>query len=97
LICQVYYCRSEGLDEEGGVSLFQCSECGGCENTALAGGGYLAHLIAPEELIKKGLDPKGRYCSECFTGFWHGKFSKDIYPLGTMETDRDGNLRKATR
>jgi len=76
------------------VSLFQCSKCGGRENTALSEGGYLAHRIAPEELVKKGLDPKGKYCSACFTGTWHGRFPQEFYPLGSMETDHEGNLRR---
>lgn len=76
------------------MSLYQCDKCGARENTALSDGGYLARLIAPEELVEKGLDPKGKYCSECFTGTWHGRFPKTIYPLGTMETDREGSLRR---
>lgn len=76
------------------MSLFQCSKCGGRENTALAEGGHLAYLLAPEELVEKGLDPKGRYCSACFAGKWHGKFPQEFHALGTMQTDRDGNLRR---
>jgi hypothetical protein len=75
------------------MSLFQCSKCGGRENTALADGGYLARLIYPERLVELGLDPNGKYCSLCFTGKWHGKFPQEFYPLGSMMTDHQGNLK----
>jgi hypothetical protein len=75
------------------MSLFQCDKCGVIENTALTFG-YLAHLLEPEELVKQGLDPKGRYCSECHGGKWHGKFPREVHPVGTMETDRNGNVRR---
>ena len=78
------------------MSLFQCSKCGGRENTALAEGGFLAHLMDRESLIALGLDPNGKYCSLCYTGKWHGKFPQEFYPLGTMATDRNGNLRRKT-
>ena len=76
------------------MSLYQCSKCGAKENTAVSGGGYLARLIDRDGLIEKDLDPDGRYCSECFTGEWHGKFPKEIFPLGSMRTDREGNLMR---
>ncbi len=75
------------------MSLFQCSKCGVQENTALSGGGYLARLLEPETLTTMGLDSEGRYCSECFTGEWHGRFPKEYFPTGTMKTDHEGNLR----
>lgn len=79
------------------MSLYQCDKCGGRENTALSDGGYLAHLLWPEELVERGLDPEGEYCSLCYSGKWHGKFPQEFYPLGSMETNRDGNLSPKRR
>lgn len=75
------------------MSLFQCDKCGVGENTALTSG-YLTGIYDPEEMTTKGLNPEGKYCSLCFDGEWHGKFPRVIYPLGMMETDYQGNLRK---
>ena len=78
------------------MSLFQCSKCGVQENTALTMGIHARH-IDRESLIEKGLDPNGKYCSKCYEGKWHGEFPQVFYPLGTMETDHEGNLRRRLR
>lgn len=76
------------------MSLFQCDGCGTRENTATSDGGYLAHILDRDGLREKGLNPDGVYCSECYTGKWHGRFPKEFYPMGTMMTDREGNLSR---
>ena len=75
------------------MSIFQCDQCGCAENTALSDGGYLGGRLEPEAAKGRGLEPKGHYCSFCWSGTWHGKFERKFYPLGTMETDRQGNLK----
>jgi hypothetical protein len=80
------------------VSLFQCQECGCCENTACGWYWYTKHD-----------DPKyndRKLCSACgpatFSdgtkndkcGEWHGRFERTYYPLNSMETDSSGNLKK---
>lgn len=79
------------------MSLFQCDKCGVTENTATADFGYLAHLLNRESLVVRGLDPEGKYCSECYTGKWHERFPKEYNPIGTMETGPDGNLREKNK
>lgn len=74
------------------MSIFQCDGCGCAENTALSNGGYMARLLFPQELVSKGLDPKGRYCSMCWGGEWHGRFPRVFHPKGTMRTNSVGNL-----
>jgi hypothetical protein len=83
------------------MSLYQCDECGCCENTAL--GWYHCRNV------KDMVDPKflgKKLCSACGPthyvdgkkigkmGKWHGKFERRFYPKGTMETDDVGNLKK---
>jgi hypothetical protein len=58
------------------MSLYQCEECGCCENTAL--GAYWGRTK--------------KICSECDTGRWHGKFPKLILPKGMFITNGVGNL-----
>ena len=58
------------------MSLYQCEECGGRENTAC--GAYW------------GRDKK--LCFECDTGVWHGKFKKLLLPKGMFITNGQGNL-----
>jgi hypothetical protein len=58
------------------MSLFQCEECGGRENTAT--GAYW------------GWGKK--LCSECDTGEWHGHFPKLIPPKRQFVTNKEGNL-----
>lgn len=58
------------------MSLFQCEECGGRENTATG-----AYWLEEKKL-----------CSECHTGEWHGKFPKMILPKGMFIRNKQGNL-----
>jgi len=82
------------------MSIFQCDECGCAENTAC--GWYWLRgskdYVAPKYFGKA-------LCSECGPthfldgsqtglGKWHGKFKKTFYPMGSMETGPDGNLRE---
>ena len=73
------------------MSLFQCSKCGVIENTALTQG-YLARYGWPEQLEKRGLPKDGIYCSLCFGGEWHGRFPREVHPVGTRYTDKHGNI-----
>lgn len=83
------------------MSLYQCEKCGCVENTAL--GHYHcrnAKEMWADEYIGKSL------CSECGPaeykdgekcrdlGKWHGRFEKIIYPLGSLYTDKEGNVRR---
>lgn len=86
------------------MSIYQCDECGCAENTAL--GWY--HCRTMKDLVDKKYFGK-KLCSACgpthFTGGdaiskmgkWHGKFERVFYPIGTMETDEHGNLRKISK
>lgn len=79
------------------MSLYQCEECGCCENTACGWYHYTPHV-----------DPrydKRKLCSACgpthFSdgsktdlGEWHGRFERTYYTKGTMKTDNHGNLVK---
>lgn len=80
------------------MSLYQCQECGCIENTACGWYWYTEHT-----------DPKfkdRKLCSVCaprhfsdgtetdHDGKWHGRFERRFFPLGTMETDDKGNIRK---
>jgi hypothetical protein len=62
------------------MSLYQCTRCGCCENTAL-GFYHMANYKSNPPL-----------CSECKTGEWHGKFEKVVLPQGQFKTNRYGNL-----
>ncbi len=78
------------------VSLFQCDNCGCIENTALTSG-YVGWTSDEgdwaQERINRGLKVHGRYCSACFDGKWHGRFLQKFYPIGTAQTDKNGNIR----
>lgn len=65
------------------MSLFQCEECGCCENTAVC-----------NYHTRSWGDDKRALCSACDPTIkeWHGKFDRTFYPIGTMHTDADGNL-----
>lgn len=81
------------------MALFQCQECGCVENSSSGwyhakGRGY----TKDKEKDKKEL------CSECGPteysdgtptklGQWHNRFTKKIYPLGSLYTDGEGNVR----
>ena len=77
------------------MSLYQCEKCGCVENTALGHYHCRGMFDLPEEAL----------CSECAPsedakgeptkyGKWHGRFPKRIYPLGTLYTDNEGNVRR---
>jgi hypothetical protein len=84
------------------MSLFQCDNCGCCENTALAAQGFamMAHLFDwsyNPELEGKVL------CSACGPvhyndgtptkyGVWHNRFPRTFLPKGMFVTNRVGNL-----
>jgi predicted nucleic-acid-binding Zn-ribbon protein len=82
------------------MSLYQCDKCGCVENTSL-GFFHCRNMddLYPEEVIGKKL------CSECGPthyksgqieadyGKWHGKFPKRIFPLNSLYTDKEGNIR----
>jgi hypothetical protein len=74
------------------MSIFQCDSCGCAENTALSRGVF-GPRFQPEKAADNKLDPKGRYCSSCWDGVWHGKFERRFYPMGSMVTDHEGNLK----
>ena len=86
------------------MSLFQCENCGCCENTALSSQGcngifeeFFDWSYAPE---RQGM----KLCSACApinysgeegeTGFgkWHGKFKRTFLPKGQFKTNGVGNL-----
>ena len=83
------------------MSLFQCENCGCCENTALAPHTkYLAELYDWDGKVDLcGLE----LCSACgpskFSdgekteyGKWHGVFPQTFLPKGMFKTNRVGNL-----
>lgn len=83
------------------MSIFQCENCGCAENTAF--GWY--HCREDESLTKPEFLGK-KLCSACGPthfpngepiekmGKWHCRFERVFYPIGSMETDRNGNLAK---
>lgn len=85
------------------MSLFQCGNCGCCENTALACQGCDGY--AEEFFDWTGIeDKKGKkLCSACAPtkhsdgsatefGKWHGLFDRVFLPMGTFKTALNGNL-----
>lgn len=85
------------------MSLFQCGNCGCCENTALAGQGCDGYAEGFYDWT--GLEHlKGRkLCSACAPtrfedgtmtefGSWHRQFPRVFLPLGKFRTARNGNL-----
>ncbi len=87
------------------MSLFQCQNCGCCENTALACQGCDGYAVKFFDWTgiedRKGL----KLCSACAPtryadekdgatefGKWHGQFDRVFLPLGVFKTNRDGNL-----
>jgi hypothetical protein len=71
------------------MSLYQCDKCGVVENTAL--GAYWCNQFWEEnsEVAASYREQLGLK-----QNMWHGQFEKKFYPLGTMDTDEQGNLRK---
>jgi hypothetical protein len=77
------------------VSLFQCDKCGVIENTACTFGyigGYSDEGWQADERLKRGLAVRGKYCSKCFDGEWHGRFPQRFYEVGKLHTDNHGNI-----
>lgn len=84
------------------MSLFQCDNCGCCENTALSAQGFapMKDLFDWSEIEElKGL----KLCSACGPtryrdgaptkfGVWHGAFPRMFLPKGMFVTNRVGNL-----
>jgi hypothetical protein len=91
------------------MSLFQCEECGCCENTALSGqgcSGYAERFYSWAGLEER----KGKkLCSACAPtkysdgtptefGVWHDQFDRVYLPKGMFVTDKCGDLaHKDTR
>lgn len=84
------------------MSLFQCENCGCCENTALASQGF---GILPDCFDWSAMgDKRGKkLCSACGPtkyadgkstkyGKWHGVFEQVFLPMGLFKTARNGNL-----
>jgi len=79
------------------VGIYQCEKCGCAENTALGWYHYTkdAGLEFEDKKLcsacgpSKFLDGSPTECGE-----WHGRFERRYFPLGSMETDKTGNLRK---
>lgn len=81
------------------MSLYQCEKCGVIENTAVG-------FYHCRDLFDWSEEFKGKkLCSECGPprfpggeetgwGKWHGMWEKKFYPIGTMETDEQGNVRQ---
>ena len=85
------------------MSLFQCGNCGCCENTALACQGCDGY--AETFFDWAGFEErKGKkLCSACAPSFyadgkptefgkWHGEFIRKFLPMGQFKTGRNGNL-----
>lgn len=84
------------------MSLFQCENCGCCENTALSSQGFALHECFDWTGLE-ALEGK-RLCSACgpakysdgtptrYGGKWHGKFARVFLPKGMFRTARNGNL-----
>lgn len=85
------------------MSLFQCQNCGCCENTALSGRGCDGYAVKLFDWT--GLeDRKGKkLCSACAPtkysdgtpteyGQWHGEFERTFLPMGLFKTAQNGNL-----
>lgn len=85
------------------MSLFQCENCGCCENTALSFQGHKLLTDSFDWTGKEELEGK-MLCSSCGPekfadgttnpkgGGWHGKFERVFLPLGEWKTNQQGNL-----
>lgn len=85
------------------MSLFQCQQCGCCENTALSNQGC-------DGVFEKYFDWSGiedrrgkKLCSACGPtrhtdgtptglGNWHERFPRTFLPMGQFRTNQKGNL-----
>ncbi len=87
------------------MSLFQCEQCGCCENTALSGQGCAGYAESFYDWTGFE-DRKGKkLCSFCAPthysdgtrtdfGVWHGRFDRVFLPMGQFRTARNGNLER---
>jgi hypothetical protein len=85
------------------MSLFQCQNCGCCENTALSHQGFAMMAECFDWTGKEELRGK-KLCSACGpthysdgtkssrSGRWHGAFARVFLPMGMFKTNRSGNL-----
>jgi len=85
------------------MSLFQCNQCGCCDNTALSWQGFKTPF--GDTFDWTGIEEREgmRLCSACGPakfkdgtstdcGKWHDKFPRVFLPLGMFRTARNGNL-----
>ena len=84
------------------MSLFQCENCGCCENTALSCQGF--KYVQESFDWSQIPDRQGKMlCSACGPshyyngtpseyGKWHNKFPRTYLPLGMFRKARNGNL-----
>jgi hypothetical protein len=72
------------------MPLYQCKKCGAVENTACANYWWRTNPALHKD---DGLPPE--VCSECDPeiGKWHGEFPKAVFPIGSIYTDDEGNMR----
>lgn len=69
------------------MSLFQCEQCGCCENTALSNYAWRKYKGMPA--LCSGCDKDESIGAK---GQWHGCFEQVFLPLGMFVTDSKGNL-----
>lgn len=90
------------------MSLFQCENCGCCENTALTNQGYPGGHTADCFDWSYAPEFKGKQlCSACSPakysdgttsrkgGKWHGQFDRVFLPKGEFFTNKRGNLEQS--
>lgn len=84
------------------MSLFQCENCGCCENTAMSSQGFSFVEVYDWRTIPHLKGKK--LCSSCGPtklnngkpsggGKWHGEFKRVRLPRGEFKTNREGNLQ----
>lgn len=82
------------------MSLYQCDKCGCIENTAL-GWYWLTKHDDPRfdnrNLCSACAPPPDESVGRHHGGKWHGLFERVYYPLRSMETGPNGNLREKKR
>ena len=85
------------------MSLFQCQNCGCCENTAVSHQGFTMY---PEAFDWSSMPERRgmQLCSACgpshykdgqkckYGGTWHGVFGRVFLPKGLFKTNKRGNL-----
>jgi len=64
------------------MSLFQCEDCGCCENTALCN--YHWRRLEKLSMLCSACDPEIKK--------WHGEFERTFLPKDMFETNGVGNL-----